>query len=54
VLNDNYGFYFRTLGTRFDGEVVNHAPGRHAQLLEYFRQVWERSETSEDLRQLAI
>ena len=54
VLNDTYGFYFRTLGTRFEGEVVNHAPGRHAQLLEYFRQVWERSETSEDLRQLAI
>jgi predicted GNAT family N-acyltransferase len=54
VLNDAHGFYFRTLGTRFDGEVVNHAPGRHAQLLEYFRQVWERSETSEELRQLAI
>jgi predicted GNAT family N-acyltransferase len=54
LLNDAYGFYFRTLGTRFDGEVVNHAPGRHAQLLEYFRQVWERSETSEELRQLAI
>ena len=54
VLNDAYGLYFRTLGTRFDGEVVNHAPGRHAQLLEYFRQVWERSETSEELRQLAI
>jgi len=54
VLNDAFGFYFRTLGTRFDGEVVNHAPGRHAQLLEYFRQVWERSETSEELRQLAI
>jgi predicted GNAT family N-acyltransferase len=54
VLNDNYGFYFRTLGTRFDGEVVNHAPGRHAQLLDYFKQVWERSETSEELRQLAI
>ncbi|HSE13526.1 MAG TPA: GNAT family N-acetyltransferase [Rudaea sp.] len=54
VLNDSHGFYFRTLGTRFDGEVVTYAPGRHAQLLEYFRQVWERSETSEELRQLAI
>jgi len=54
VLNDTYGFYFRTLGTRFEGEVVNYAPGRHAQLLEYFKQVWERSETSEELRQLAL
>jgi len=54
VLNDTYGFYFRTLGTRFEGEVVNYSPGRHAQLLEYFKQVWERSETSEELRQLAL
>lgn len=54
VLNDRYGFYFRTLGNRFDGEAINYAPGRHAQLLDYFRQVWERSEQSEELRQLAI
>ena len=54
VLNDRYGFYFRTLGNRFEGEAINYAPGRHAQLLDYFRQVWERSEASEELRQLAI
>jgi len=54
VLNDASGYYFRTLGNRFEGEVANYAPGRHAQLLEFFRQVWERSETSEDLRQLAL
>lgn len=54
VLNDRSGFYFRTLGNRFEGEAINHAPGRHAQLLELFRQVWERSEPSEDLRQLSL
>ena len=44
LLNDSYGFYFRTLGNRFEGEAVNYAPGRHAQLLDLFKQVWERSE----------
>jgi predicted GNAT family N-acyltransferase len=54
LLNDRHGFYFRTLGNRFEGEAINYAPGRHAQLLELFKQVWERSESSEELRQLAI
>jgi len=54
LLNDSAGFYFRTLGNRFEGEAVNYAPGRHAQLLEFFRQVWERSESSEELRQLEL
>jgi predicted GNAT family N-acyltransferase len=54
LLNDSYGFYFRTLGNRFEGEAVNYAPGRHAQLLELFQQVWERSETSEEFRQLRL
>ncbi len=54
LLNDTRGYYFRVLGNRFEGEAVNYAPGRHAQLLEYFNQVWERSETSEDLRQLFL
>ena len=54
VLNDVRGYYFRTLGNRFDGEVVNYAPGKHAQLLELFERVWERSEPSEELRQLSL
>jgi predicted GNAT family N-acyltransferase len=54
ILNDAHGFYFRTLGNRFEGEALNYAPGRHAQLLELFNQVWERSESSQELRQLAL
>lgn len=54
LLNDARGFYFRTLGNRYEGEVVNYAPGRHAQLQEYFNQVWERSEPSDELRQLEL
>lgn len=54
VLNDRRGYYFRTLGSRYEGELVTYAPGRHAQLREYFGQVWERSEPSEELRLLAL
>ena len=54
LLNDVSGYYFRVLGTRFEGEAVNYSPGRHAQLQEYFNQVWERSEPSEELRQLNL
>ena len=54
IINDARGYYFRVLGNRFEGEAANYAPGRHAQLQEYFNQVWERSEISEDLRQLAL
>jgi hypothetical protein len=54
LINDTSGYYFRVLGNRYEGEAVNYAPGRHAQLLEYFNQVWERSETSEDFRQLDL
>ncbi|HMM56901.1 MAG TPA: GNAT family N-acetyltransferase [Rudaea sp.] len=54
LLNDAAGYYFRTLATRFEGEAVNYAPDRHAQLLEYFNQVWERAEPSEELRLLNL
>ncbi len=54
LLNDTRGYYFRVLGNRYEGDVVNYAPGKHAQLLEYFNQVWERSEGSDELRQLAL
>jgi predicted GNAT family N-acyltransferase len=54
LVNDTGGLYFRVLGNRFEGEAVNYAPGRHAQLLAYFNQVWERAEPSEDLRQLSL
>jgi predicted GNAT family N-acyltransferase len=54
VLNDVRGYYFRTLGNRFEGEAVNYVPGKHAQLQELFDRVWERSEPSEELRQLSL
>ncbi|MEO8803087.1 MAG: GNAT family N-acetyltransferase [Rudaea sp.] len=54
LLNDTGGYYFRVLGNRYEGEAVNYAPGRHAQLRDYFDQVWERSEPSDELRQLSL
>jgi hypothetical protein len=54
LINDRRGYLFRPLGNRPDGEGSTYAPGRHAQLLSLFDQVWERSAPSEDLRALSI
>lgn len=54
LINDRAGYLFRTLASRNEGEGSTYAPGRHAQLREYFDQVWERSVPSEELRRLAI
>jgi predicted GNAT family N-acyltransferase len=54
LINDRRGYLFRTLASRNEGEGSTYAPGRHAQLREYFDQVWERSVPSEELRHLAI
>ena len=54
LINDRRGYLFRTLASRNEGEGSTYAPGRHAQLREYFDQVWERSAPSEELRKLAL
>jgi predicted GNAT family N-acyltransferase len=54
VLNDQGGYLFRVLGSRFEGYVNPHGPGRHRQLLEYFRQVWERAKPADELRQMRL
>ena len=54
LINDRRGYLFRILASRNEGEGSTYAPGRHAQLREYFDQVWERSVPSEELRQLAL
>ena len=54
LVTDRRSYYFRTLGSRYEGEAHTYAPGRQAQLLEYFNQVWERSTPSEELRQLSL
>lgn len=54
LLNDRRGYLFRPLGNRLEGEGSTYAPGRHAQLVALFDQIWERSVPSEDLRVLAI
>lgn len=54
LITDRRGYYFRTLGSRFEGEARTYAPGRHAQLREYFNQVWERSLPPPGLRELHL
>lgn len=54
LLNDRSGYFVRVLGSRLEGEGSTYAPGRHAQLCEFFDQVWERSVPSEELRPLGF
>jgi predicted GNAT family N-acyltransferase len=50
VLNDTAGLLFRPIGSRFEGSFQRHAPGRHRQLMEQFRQAWDRSSAAGTLR----
>lgn len=50
VLNDAAGLLSRPIGSRYDGIVQTHAPGRHRQLLDQFRQAWDRSRPASELR----
>lgn len=54
LITDRRGYYFRVLGSRFEGEARTYAPGRHAQLRDYFNQVWERSLPVQGLRELHL
>jgi len=54
LVTDRRSYYFRTLGSRYEGEAHTYSPGRQAQLLEYFNQVWERATPSAELRQLNL
>ncbi len=54
VANDAGGYYFRTLGHRFDGEADLHAPGRARQLRDEFERIWERSRPVTEYRALGI
>ncbi|MCK7594796.1 GNAT family N-acetyltransferase [Pseudomarimonas salicorniae] len=50
VLNDAGGLLFRPIGSRFEGCFQRHAPGRHRQLMEHFRQAWDRASAAGSLR----
>ncbi|TDR44043.1 putative GNAT family N-acyltransferase [Tahibacter aquaticus] len=54
LITDSRGYFFRALGSRFDGEAHTYAPGRQAQLREFFNQVWERSLPPPQLRELHL
>jgi len=54
LVTDARGYFFRSLASRLEGEGSTYAPGRHAQLVELFERVWERSEPSAELRQLGV
>lgn len=53
-VNDAGGYYFRSLGHRFDGEADLDGGGRARQLIEAFRPVWERARVVSEYRALGI
>lgn len=54
LANDSGGYYFRSLGHRFDGDWDPADPGRARQLAESFKPVWERSRPCTELRALGL
>jgi predicted GNAT family N-acyltransferase len=54
LVTDQRGYLFRQLASRAEAEGSTYAPGRHAQLLGLFDQIWERSVPSEELRRVAF
>jgi predicted GNAT family N-acyltransferase len=54
VLNDVGGYLFRPLASRFEGYFSVRGVGRHRQLLDYFRQVWERAAPADELRVMRL
>lgn len=54
VANDGGGWYFRTLGHRFDGETRLDDEARARQLRAHFTPVWERARPCTEYRALGI
>lgn len=54
IANDAGGYYFRTLGHRFDGEADLDGAGRARQLREEFGRFWERARPCTEFRALGI
>lgn len=54
LVNDAGGYYYRSLGHRFEGEAERDAPGRARQLIAAFGPVWERSRPCTELRALGL
>ena len=54
LIADNTGLVFRPLSDRFEGYANFNAPINAQRKLDYFNEVWERSEPHPDLRRLHI
>lgn len=54
LVNDRGGWYFRTLGHRFDGETEIHGEPRARQLRATFEPMWERARPCTEFRALGI
>jgi predicted GNAT family N-acyltransferase len=51
---DSRGYLFRQLAYELEADGSTYAPGRHAELMRLFEEIWERSEPWPELRALGI
>lgn len=54
LANDSGGYYFRSLGHRFEGDWASADPARAHRLVEALKPVWERSRPCTELRALGL
>jgi hypothetical protein len=54
MLNDNDGYLFRLLGTRYEGHWSPTLPARNRPLREEFERVWQRSSACAEFRALSL
>jgi predicted GNAT family N-acyltransferase len=54
IVNDGGGWYFRTLGHRFEGDTRLDEEARGRQLRAHFSPVWERARPCTEFRALAL
>ena len=54
LLCDDTGYIYRPLASRYEGSANFNNPGRTAVLKKYFMEVWEHSESDEEMRRLHL
>ncbi len=54
VINDNGGYVFRTLASRFEGESNRNNAPRQRQLLNHFEEIWQRALVPPDLHHVPL
>jgi len=54
LLCDSTGYIYRPLASRYEGTANFNNPGQTVSLRKYFMEVWEQSQTDEEMRRLHL